>query len=415
MRKKGLFIIVALFMVLVLSSCTAKVEGKNIENKKLEDLNYFCEMLEKNHKNLYANISKEEFLKEKKSLSEKLEDISEPDFYYSLKSLLSKVGDAHTNVYYKDSKYDHLHGLPFAVVKFEDDWRLFMLEREKERYLGYKLISINDTSIDEVFEKSKSIMSFENDSWAEMQFSNTINFKEALEYLGIVDDSEDVILKIEDNDGTSCDMVLKSMEADEIIKADIIEYNREATPETLPSGIYSSMEVDDNNFLIQYNSCEEAPDLPMEKFIEIVKEDISNGNYRNIIIDMRYNFGGNSAIFEPMIKMLKEEKKKKNFKVYTLIGKQTFSSAIINSIETKDELESTLVGTATGGNVNGYGELKSFDLKNHSMLVYYSTKYFELIKGYEKDSLYPDVEIVQSFDDYNKGIDVEIEFIKRSK
>ena len=49
------------------------------------------------------------------------------------------------------------------------------------------------------------------------------------------------------------------------------------------------------------------------------------------------------------------------------------------------------------------------------MLVYYSTKYFELIKGYEKDSLYPDVEIVQSFDDYNKGIDVEIEFIKRSK
>ena len=72
---------------------------------------------------------------------------------------------------------------------------------------------------------------------------------------------------------------------------------------------------------------------------------------------------------------------------------------------------STLIGTATGGNVNGYGEVKTFELKNHPFVVTYSTKYFELIRGYDKDSLYPDVEVKQSLEDYLDGKDTEVEWI----
>lgn len=112
-----------------------------------------------------------------------------------------------------------------------------------------------------------------------------------------------------------------------------------------------------------------------------------------------------------MIQMLKKLQEEKEYNVYTLIGSYTFSSGIINAIQTKNKLDSTLVGTPTGGNVNGYGELKSFELKNYPIIVYYSTKYFELVKGYTKDSLYPDIEVKQRFDDYIKGRDIEVELI----
>ena len=412
MKRKLFLAVLIIVFALMAASCTGKVEDVRIENKKLDDLNYFCENLEKNHKNLYANISKEEFLKERKYISERLEEMSDWEYYYSLKKLTSKIGDAHTNVYYSDSKYEHLSGLPFAIVKFGGDWRVFMLEKDKKEYLGDKLISINDVPIEDIFEKSKTIMSFENDVWAEMQFSNTINFQEALEYLGIVSLGEEVVLNVEKDDKTICNIPVKAMNAEEIMNADIIQYDRDKLPKTFPSGIYRAFELDDKNFFIQYNSCEESPDLSMKNFIEIIEGSLKEKDYDNLIIDMRYNSGGNSAIFEPMMHMIKDLKTQKDLKVYTLIGKNTFSSAIINSIETKELLDSTLVGTATGGNVNGYGEIKSFELNNSPIFVYYSTKYFELIKGYEKDSLYPDVEIEYSFDDYKKGIDKEVEFIR---
>ena len=66
------------------------------------------------------------------------------------------------------------------------------------------------------------------------------------------------------------------------------------------------------------------------------------------------------------------------------------------------------MGSQTGGNVNGYGELKSFDWPNSPITVYYSTKYFELIPGYERDSLYPDITVKQTFENYMNGIDAEL-------
>jgi len=149
----------------------------------------------------------------------------------------------------------------------------------------------------------------------------------------------------------------------------------------------------------------------MEEFVSNVREEINQNTYKKVIIDLRYNSGGNSRIFEPMISELSKLQKQNNFKVYTIIGKNTFSSAIINAIQIKDRLNSELVGTPTGGNVNGYGELKSFNLKNAPITVWYSTKYFELVKGYEKDSLYPDIYVELNFEDYTNGIDRAVEMI----
>lgn len=174
------------------------------------------------------------------------------------------------------------------------------------------------------------------------------------------------------------------MNEEEIMNAQFSYLVQHNTPKTVLRGYYSAMEINKNAYYIQYNSCQEAPDLPMKEFISFVSEVIKENYYKKVIIDLRYNSGGNSSIFEPMISELSKLQKKKDFTVYTIIGRNTFSSAIINAIQIDDKLNNVFVGTPTGGNVNGYGEIKSFNLKNTPITVLYSTKYFELIKGYEK-------------------------------
>ena len=132
--------------------------------------------------------------------------------------------------------------------------------------------------------------------------------------------------------------------------------------------------------------CSEDPDLTIKDFTKKISNDLKNNSYKKLIIDLRYNTGGNSQILAPVIKCISNYKKDNKIDIYTLIGEKTFSSAVINSIQLKDELNATLVGSATGGSVNCYGDIRNFDLPNLPMTVIYSTKYFELIKGYNKNS-----------------------------
>lgn len=396
------------------SGSSGSTQSSGVEKTPMEeDLDLFTSTLEENHKNLYANISKEEFQAEVEQVRAELPGMSEGQFYYSLRRLLSLVGDAHTSLGFTDSNYRHLTALPFAVMYFEDGWHLMMLEEQNQQYLGYRLLAIDGTPIDEVYAKAKTIMSYENESWARQQFSNTINFLDALKYLGIVgEDADSITLTIQKGEGSPEETLpLKGMNEEEIFAATILQVERRETPATAARGYYRTLDLGDGAFFLQYNTCQEAEDLPMAEFVELTSDALCAGQYTKVILDLRYNTGGDSRIFEPMIEKLGELKEQQGFQVYVLIGRNTFSSAIINSIQAQEALDAVLVGEQTGGSVNGYGELQSFQLKNTPIQVYYSTKYFELIPGYDKDSLYPDQPVAQTYADYVAGVDPEVQAI----
>ncbi len=406
-------------LLILMTGCTnsgpdvskTPINGNEETAKMLEDLDFFYASLEKSHKDLYAQVSKETLTAEKERIAKEIPNMTDADYYFSLKQLVALVGDAHTTVRYSDSIYKHLMALPFAIEKYGDDWYIMMLDELNAQYLGAKLKAINDVPIADIFEKSKAVMSFENNTWALSQFSNTIAFKEALEYLGVVERDAKIMLTIEKEEGLAVAIEMIPLTETTLMNTELDILEGESVAKTLPEGNYRALSLDDDHLLVQYNVCQESPDLPMATFTDTIKKELSEKSYKAIVLDLRYNSGGNSEVISPLLTMIKTLKKDKDLKVYTLIGKNTFSSAIINAIQSKDELDSTLIGSATGGNVNGYGEVKTFELANHPFLVTYSTQYFQLIEGYSKDSLYPDVEVIQTLEDYMDGKDTEIEWL----
>jgi len=432
MNFKQLAQIILITGVLLLTGCSDNGNGKDTtatteqsvsvsgENSidadaMIEDLNTLADSLEKNHKDLFANLSKEDFLAEKDKIAAEIPNMSETEFYYALKHLVSLVGDAHTSVFYSDSEYKHLRTLPIAIETFEEDWYLMMVDVQNEPFLGTKVVAINDVPIDELFEKTKTIVSFENEALVKSNFSQTISFIEALMYLGVAKADEPVVYKVEMQDGTEKSFEVNPLTERGILTAELEIFEGATYAKTWQEGIYRALSVDADTLFIQYNACEESPELSMSDFTESIKKELNTNAYKTLILDLRYNGGGNSELIRPMIDMLKEAKTSHAFSVYTLIGKSTMSSAIINAIQFKDELDATLVGNPTGGNVNHFGELQFLELPNTKIAVSYSTKYFELITGYDKDSLYPDVEITQTYDDYLAGKDTAVEWVLKNE
>ncbi len=127
---------------------------------------------------------------------------------------------------------------------------------------------------------------------------------------------------------------------------------------------------------------------------------------------MRYNGGGNSSQGTEFINKLSESKYlNQNTKIYVVIGRQTFSSAIINTMDFKEKTNAIFVGEETGGKPNHYGDVRNFILPSSGLNVNYSTKYFTIIKD-DLKTITPDKIIEFSFSDFSKGIDPVFEWIK---
>ena len=66
----------------------------------------------------------------------------------------------------------------------------------------------------------------------------------------------------------------------------------------------SAFPLDEGTYYIQYNSCREDPELPMETFAAQVEQDLSAGQYRRVVVDLRNNGGGSDGVLVPILMLV---------------------------------------------------------------------------------------------------------------
>jgi C-terminal processing protease CtpA/Prc len=142
---------------------------------------------------------------------------------------------------------------------------------------------------------------------------------------------------------------------------------------------------------------EGKPALPA--FFDQVMAAISADPTAKVVIDLRHNPGGNSALLEPLIARLSGLRGR----LYTVIGRKTFSSAILNALSLA-RIGATLIGEPAAGKPSHHGEVKTFPLPRSGLIVMYSTKYFRN-PDHETDSLLPEIPVELSYADWAAGRD----------
>jgi len=132
----------------------------------------------------------------------------------------------------------------------------------------------------------------------------------------------------------------------------------------------------------------------------------------SLIIDLRNNFGGNSSLLTPFMNYVKRcDKINRKNKLFVIIGRETFSSALLNAYFLKENTSAIFLGEPTGGKPNCYGELERLTLKNSGLTVCYSTKYYKIIEDDSLPSLLPDVNIALTIQNYVNNEDPCLEYI----
>lgn len=398
-----------LALVLLFSFCLGGC-GQPQPNPKLDDLNKLCDTLEKNHYNLYANVSEEEFQAEREKIARQTAKMTDEEFYWSVCHLVSLVGDAHTMV--GNTGEPFMTALLWSIKKFDEGWYILKLDQKNEQYLGTRVTAINDLPIDEVAERARQVVSYEADSWLWQQVPNVLTWNSSLEYLDIVDHDEPVQVTVEAAAGTEETFELPTYDNWDEAEQEMCDFQRESTPRTAKQdAIYWSAAPDESTYFIQYNVCA-GGDPSMPEFAQQVQADLESG-YQNIIFDLRYNNGGNNQVVLPLRNAIVNAHNQQGEKchLYVLTGWNTFSAGVdaAAGFQTSNAENTTFVGQPTGGSLQTGGNLLEISMDSVPFAVTCALDYFVILG--QKGSLVPDYIVPQTFEQYAKGKDPEIQYL----
>ncbi|MGG7177560.1 peptidase S41 [Clostridium paraputrificum] len=348
------------------------------EEKWIEDIDYLKDNLIGKHKNLFFNISREEFEDKLRYLKSLINELDYDEMKVELSRVVASVRDAHTSLAFPVKKY-----IPLKFYWFKEGIYIVDTTDMYKHLLYKKILSIEGMAIDKVMADIREIVSCENEYFFKAKSMNYLNIAEVLYGLIIIDSTDKVKIGLEDEE-----VELETVYRDELvyINNELPQYLKEEKDNFCYKYFKDSEEL-----YIYYNSCREKGDIKIENKITEVINYINRNQITKVTIDLSNNLGGDSRLIRPLIDYIKGNNSintKENLKIK--IGRETFSSALINAYEFKWETNGIIVGEPSGGKPNCFGEILRFVLPNSKFNVSYSTKYYKLIEDDSVMALYPD-------------------------
>ncbi len=383
------------------------------DEKWFEVLDFLQNELPKRHKSLYFKISEAEYRDLIQSLRNKLNHLENPVIKAEIAKIVASVGDAHTSI---DIPVYYL--CPLEFYWFSDG--IYAVNTAKsDEVLRYKRIThIDGVNIETVIEKMSTMISHENHSYLMSLLPKYLPAIELLYGLQIARTVNGLTFTYENEGGYAGEWFVPSCPFPKYQEQ--LNGNRVVFPvDKLPlfrknQDRYYWMEYlkETKTIYFKYNICKEMADESVQAFGNRLLRAVRENEPEKLVIDMRNNTGGNSTLLDPFIDALAEcGHINQHGKIFVIIGRDTFSSALLNVYSLKNKTCAILVGEPTGGKPNCYGEVLRSKLEQSGLLISYSTKYYHLTEDDLMPSLFPDVQKEYSIQDYIGLSDPCMEYI----
>jgi hypothetical protein len=357
-----------------------------------QDLNYLAREVPRLHVDAFHNISRDQFRLYVSDLHASIPTLTDTEVVLRLMALVALIGDGHTTLdytpFYQGETPWRLY--PLSLAWLEGDWYVVGTQPEQAHLLGAQLVAIDEVPVEGIFARLSAEVSADNDMQRRNSGATLLVTADVLASLGITEAAERAAFTFLLRDGQELESILEAV-APTTLQLRGLQTPSQELPLALrnPERWYWFETLPEQNALyFQYDVCAEMADLPFAEFTANLFAAVDEEGLSRIVLDLRFNSGGDSSILRPFLDGLAE---RPDVEVYVLIGRRTFSSALMNAIELDQQANGVLVGEATGGRPNHYGEVRSITLPNSQLRVSYSTKYFRMLPAADPPSLEPEI------------------------
>lgn len=399
-----------------------------------QDVKALAEQMPKMHRSPYNKVSQQEFDSAVAVLHAQVPKLQDHEIMVSLTRLVAMIGDGHTRLTLPQDMavaYSRAHSstpppadsslflnhLPVKLALFDDG--LFIRETTPElmHIVGAEVLHIGNTTAKEALEKVRPVVHYDNEMGFKQLAPTFLVVPEFLTALGIADDSEEVVLKVKTRDGESAVIILSPIPQ---FKPVYFVGASEALGIAAPMGQWNRKEKfwlhmleKEKTLFVQLNESNDKEDESLVAFVAKIERIVTGFPVEKLVLDLRYNPGGNNHLNRSLVLALARSEQINRFgRLYTLIGRETFSAAQMLANDLEYYTNTLFVGEPSGSSPSAYGDSRKMQLPNSKLTIRVSTIYWRDWDGDEKRPwTAPDIPVGYTSRDYLAGRDPALEAV----
>ncbi|MEP6860872.1 MAG: hypothetical protein ABJE66_09645 [Deltaproteobacteria bacterium] len=333
-------------------------------------------------------------------LDAKLPSLDDAHVTTALVRLVASIGDTHTMI----GAWGTAGVYPVTFTWFDDG--IFVTGATERWAVGKRLVGIGTKNLDEVLAAITPLIAHDSPAGLHAHANDVLGDVALLAGLDLAT-LKSATFVLADADGTKRPLAV----VPGMLRAKVTPPAKLPLHLQGPPYVYWNKYDEPNHLLyFAYDACAEDPKAG--SFAQLAAGTLGFVDQHQIdrfVIDLRRNEGGNSEIIKPLIDGLAARPALAG-KIYAIIGMHTFSSGMLDAMDLKRDVHATLVGGATSGKPNAYGEIKVVELPHSHLPLQYSTKRFSF-PDFPGDALVPDVAVPVTAADWFSGRDPALDAI----
>ena len=395
------------------------------------------------HPDPYAKIGRLTFERRAREFEQSLPELDTDHRVAGLMRLIASLGDGHTYLEMNNPAYARWY--PIRAYQFSDGFYIIAAHKSLADLAGGQLLEIGGQPVQKVALDASATIGYENESMrAERIYP--LHSETLMRGLGYAD-TKGLRLKVKLGNGRVIERTVQAMQADHPRFKDdatwewqfrpiffgtpvgpeedwvtafrgakasaFLVADSARPPYLMESKAFSSRYIPERKTI--YARTNYISDTDFVPFFIRVLAQADSVRPDKLIIDWRYNFGGDgshvSLLMREFVKRLDNPPWKD---IYLLTGRKTFSAAILSLAEVVKFVPVSIVGEPTAAALNHFGDPTSRTYPRTGLKLSVSTLWHQKSSSDDLREFFPvDVPAVFSFADFTEGRDPAVDAIIR--
>lgn len=333
-------------------------------------------------------LSKEEFDAAVNKLNGDIPKLTDSQVIIEMMKLMRKLGDGHTGILGRLENAEAALAVPLQFYLFKEGLFVIGSDPLHKELLGTQVLKFGDSSVAQVMQALDPLTSRDNDFWPNQVMPYRMRSLPLLNGLGLIPEAGKVNLTIKDSQAKER-VVSVSANSDfpniwnEFPKSWVTYAGTLNKPLPLylkkTDASYWFEYLPESKLLyFQYNRVRNQGEESLAKFTERLFKFAADNEVEKLVIDMRWNNGGNTFLSQPLLYgLIRNEKLNQRGKLFVIIGRRTYSAAQNTATFFERHTNAIFVGEPTGSSPNFVGEETIFTLPYSKVLANVSDLYWQ--------------------------------------
>lgn len=324
------------------------------------DIRFVADHLVANHVEPFHSTSEAEFRAATAELLSRVGEVSDAELVVGLSRLVASVGDAHTYLRFPVEGPLAFHPYPVRFDWAADGLIVGSAVPTHTRLVGARVEFLDGVPADSAFRLASAYLYRENPITARIAAPRVLSLAEAAAAIGVATSPDSVALVLQLPGGGRETVVVRPLAA---APEDWVEpHEASGTPAPLhlrnrDRNFWLQRLDDQDAWYVQFNLTRDADEETMAAFAARLADSLVARPAGDVILDVRWNVGGNSAATVPLVRTLVAQRERApDTRFFVVIGRWSLSATIVLLGDLVRLLDPILLGEPTGARPNLYGE-----------------------------------------------------------